>query len=236
MRTTIFGGCRRRAKTLPPMMALALVSLGIPSAGLAQNTNSGDIQGVVRDPSGAVIPGAHVAIRNVDTGVVKDLTTNNDGIYDAVSILPGNYQLTFDKPGFGQLVRNGVELTVGVISIDAQLTVGSAQQRVEVTEAAPLLNTENAQQGTVLESKSMQQLPNVGQSWGNFTKMLPGAAGSGTGVAVNGNMPYYTNFLADGANVSLPHSANVDTMVFEDVAKSRLPHPHSPPSTESEEP
>ena len=69
----------------------------------------------------------------------------------------------------------------------------------------------------------MQQLPNVGQDWANFTRILPGAAGSGTGVAVNGNLPFYSNFLADGANVTLPHSANVDTMVFEDVAEVKMP-------------
>ncbi|MDQ2775967.1 MAG: TonB-dependent receptor, partial [Acidobacteriota bacterium] len=56
----------------------------------------------------------------------------------------------------------------------------------------------------------------------NFTRLLPGAAGSGAGVAVNGNMPYYSNFLADGANVSAPHSANFDANVFESVAEVQV--------------
>jgi hypothetical protein len=106
--------------------------------------------------------------------------------------------------------------------VDAHLTVGGTQQAIQVTEQAPLLQTENGEQSTTLQAQTMQVLPNVNQSWSNFTKLLPGAAGSGTGVAVNGNLPYYNNFLADGANVMLPHSANFDQMVFEDVAEVQM--------------
>jgi hypothetical protein len=190
--------------------------------GFAQNTNSGEIRGTVTDQSGATAPGVSVTILNVDTGVSKELTTNNAGIYDAVSILPGHYQLTFTKPGFEKLVRSGIDLTVGTTTVDAQLTVGGTQAEVQVTAEAPLLQTESGEQSTTLEAQTMQQLPNVNQSWTNFTKLLPGAAGSGTGVAVNGNLPYYNNFLADGANVMLPHSANFDQMVFEDVAEVQM--------------
>jgi hypothetical protein len=200
----------------------ALLVILLPAFTLAQNTNSGEIRGTVTDPTGASVPEVTVTILNTDTGVTKDLTTNNAGIYDAVSILPGNYQLTFVKPGFEKLVRTGVTLTVGTTTVDAQLTVGATQSEVEVTAEAPLLQTENGQQSTTLEAQTMQQLPNVNQSWSNFTKLLPGAAGSGTGVSVNGNMPYYNNFLADGANVMLPHSANFDQMVFEDVAEVQM--------------
>ncbi|MBV9669567.1 MAG: TonB-dependent receptor, partial [Acidobacteriales bacterium] len=188
----------------------------------AQNSNSGEIRGTVTDASGAAVPAVQVTILNTDTGVTRDLTTNDSGVYDAVSILPGNYQLTFNKPGFEKLVRSGVNLTANPITIDARLSVGAAQQEVQVTAEVPQLQTESGEQSTTLEAKSMQELPNVGQTWANFTRILPGAAGSGTGVAVNGNLPYYSNFLADGANVTLPHSANVDTMVFEDVAEVQM--------------
>ncbi len=69
----------------------------IAGFGLAQNTNSGDIRGIVTDATGAVIPGATVTILNVNTGVAKSLITNQAGLYDAVSILPGRYRLTFSK-------------------------------------------------------------------------------------------------------------------------------------------
>ena len=210
--------------SLPPVRGLWLACLLtlLPGFAFAQNTNSGEIRGTVTDPSGATVPGVTVMILNTDTGVSKDLTTNDAGIYDAVSVLPGNYQLIFIKPGFEKLVRSGINLTVGTTTVDAHLSVGGTQQQVVVTAEAPLLQTESAEQSTTLQAQTMQQLPNVNQSWANFTKLLPGAAGSGTGVSVNGNLPYYNNFLADGANVMLPHSANFDQMVFEDVAEVQM--------------
>ena len=204
------------------ILLLPLIFVSACGLAVAQNTNSGEIRGTVKDQSGAVVPGVSVTVLNVDTGVSKDLTSNDAGIYDAVSILPGNYQLTFSKAGFEKLVRSGIDLTVGLTTVDAQLTVGTAQQEVSVTAEAALLQTENGEQSTTLEAKTMQQLPNVNQNWTNFTKLLPGAAGSGEGVSVNGNLPFYSNFLADGANVSLPHSANFDQLVFEDVAEVQM--------------
>ncbi len=209
---------------LHPKLLLFILCLGlsIPVASSAQNTNSGDIRGNVTDPSGAAVPGVTVTIRNTDTGITRDLVTNDAGIYDAVSILPGNYELTFTRQGFDKLTRSGVSINVGTTTVNAQLTVGSTQQQVQVTAEAPLLQTDNAEQSTTLDAQTMQVLPNVNQSWSNFTKLLPGASGSGTGVSVNGNLPYYNNFLADGANVMLPHSANFDEMVFEDVAEVQM--------------
>lgn len=201
---------------------LAFLVFLFPWHAFGQNSNSGEIRGIVTDPTGSVVPDVNVTILNTDTGVSKQLRTNAAGIYDAVSILPGNYQITFDKSGFNKLVRSGINLTANPITIDAQLSVGTAQQEVSVTAEVPLLQTENGEQSTTLEAQTMQQLPNVNQSWANFTKLLPGAAGSGTGVAVNGNLPYFNNFLADGANVMLPHSANFDQMVFEDVAEVQM--------------
>ncbi|HVW87532.1 MAG TPA: carboxypeptidase-like regulatory domain-containing protein, partial [Bryobacteraceae bacterium] len=158
-----------------------------------------------------------MVVLDTDTGVSKQLSTNAAGIYDAVSILPGKYKITFSKGGFGTLVRDGIDLRVGAITVDAQLNVGTTSQQVEVTAEAPLLKTETGEQATSLQSESMAQLPQVGENWANFTKLLPGASGSGTGVAVNGNLPYYANFLADGGSTTLPHSANVDVSTFETV-------------------
>jgi len=158
-----------------------LVCLGLASVGFAQNSNSGEIRGVVTDPTGAAIPGVAVTILNTQTGVSRSLTTNEAGVYDAVAILPGSYQVTFNKEGFAKLVRSGINLTANAITIDTQLKVGTSQQEVQVNAETPLLQTESGAQSTTLESKNMQQLPNVGQDWGNFTRLLPGAAGSGTG-------------------------------------------------------
>lgn len=202
---------------------LAVITvLYLAVCGLAQNTNSGDIRGTVTDSSGAVVPGAKVTILNTNTGVTKELVTNGAGIYDAVSILPGNYKITFSKEGFQQLVRAGINLEVGALTVDAQLTVGAAAQQIEVSAEGTLLKTETGEQSTTLQAETMNELPNVGQSWANFTQLLPGASGSGTGIAINGNLPYYANFLADGASTTLPHSANVDVSIFESISEVQI--------------
>jgi hypothetical protein len=211
---------------------LAALSVGLGHSVFAQNTNSGDIRGTVTDATGAIVPGVTVTLLNSDTGITKELSTNSAGLYDAVSILPGHYTITFSKEGFQKVIRSGITLEVGAIGVDAQLSVGGTQQQIQVTGEAPLLKTENAEQSTDLQAKAMEGLPNVGQNWQNFVKLLPGATGtpaSGAGVvnpgvamSINGTLPYYSNFLADGASIRLPHSANTDTQISDAVAEVQI--------------
>jgi hypothetical protein len=214
------------------LACIVLLTLCMASVGLAQNTNSGDIRGTVTDSTGSVVPGVRVTILNTNTGVTKELVTNEAGIYDAVSILPGNYRIVFSKDGFNKMVRDGISLSVGVTTIDVQLTLGAVQQQIEIVAETPMLKTETGEQSVTLETQTMSEMPNVGQSWVNFMKLLPGASGApsanqgasnpGTGISVNGNMPYYANFLADGASTTLPHSANVDVSIFESVQEVQV--------------
>ena len=99
-------GKRRPADPGRPQVSRALLvaalSLCIAAAGFAQSTNSSDLRGTVTDSTGAVIPGAKVTIINTETGVVTDLTTNDAGIYDSVSIRPGKYKVTFSQRGLRQ--------------------------------------------------------------------------------------------------------------------------------------
>ena len=106
------------------MVVALILAIGMATSALAQNTNSGDIRGTVTDATGALVPGVNVTLLNTETGVVKELVTNSVGLYDAVSILPGRYRITFVESGFGEVVRDGIVLEVGAISVDAQLSVG----------------------------------------------------------------------------------------------------------------
>ncbi|MCU1298277.1 MAG: hypothetical protein JWO91_2555 [Acidobacteriaceae bacterium] len=212
--------------------------LGATGLGFAQNTNSGDIRGTATDSSGAVLPGVIVTVTNIDTGATKDMVTNNDGLYDTASILPGRYRITFTKEGFQKLVRGPITLQVGLITIDGPLKVGSVSEEVLVTTDVPLLKTEDAEQSTTFDSKTLVNLPQVGtngQNWGPFAQLLPGAAGApsqptaagtsgdpGIAIAVNGNLPFYDNFLQDGASTNLPISANVDIATFETISELKI--------------
>lgn len=152
------------------MVATIFLICRVGGPAFAQNTNAGEIRGTVIDSSGAVVPDARVAVLNADTGVTTTLITNSSGIYDAVSIVPGNYSLTFSKEGFKTLVRGGIVLRVEVLTVDAQLTLGSTTQQIEVSAQASLLQTESSEQSTALGSKTIAELPNVGLDWLNFTK------------------------------------------------------------------
>lgn len=214
------------------ILQVAMILIATSSLSFSQNSNSADIRGTVSDESGAVMPGVAVSILNLDTGIATQLTTNEAGIYDAVSIVSGKYQVTFTKQGFDKLVRAPVTLNVGVLTLNVQLRPGSTTETVIVTAEAPILKTETAEQSTTFEGKTLLALPNFGQNWANFTKLLPGASGApsasqgvsnpGTGISVNGNMPFYSNFLADGASTTLPHSSNVDVSIFETLAEVQI--------------
>ena len=216
---------RKTPRTALRALLVAAVLLCMAVVGFAQSTNSADLRGTVTDSTGAVIPGAKVVIVNTETGVTTDLTTNDAGIYDSVSIRPGKYRVTFSKEGFGKLVRESVTLDVGVLSIDAQLAVGSSQQEIQVTAEAPLLKTETGDQSETLRSTIMAQLPNIGQDWQSFEKVLPGfsnANNANGAMSINGNMPNYFNIMADGGSVMLPHSSNFDVAIFETVQEVQI--------------
>ncbi|MDR3738895.1 MAG: carboxypeptidase-like regulatory domain-containing protein [Terracidiphilus sp.] len=211
--------------TLRWLLLLLLVMSG-GSLAFAQSTNSGDIRGTVTDTTGAVVPGVKVTVLNVDTGVTKDYSTNQDGVYETSSIVAGNYTVTFSKTGFETYARGPFTLQVGLTSVNAQLKVGSETVQVIVNTDIPLLQTETGDQTSTLDQKSMQELPQIGQDWENFMILLPGTTGvpggsqgatnPGQVASSNGNLPY-SNVLADGASTTLSHSSNANPAIFETV-------------------
>src|SRR6266496_902116 len=198
-----------------PRRCLIVMCLAASVTGVSfgQNTNSGDIRGTVSDASGAAITGATVTVTNTDTGVVTKFVTNNEGLYDTNSILPGSYTISFSKEGFATLKRGPIPLQVGIVTVDANLKVGSSSEVVEVTSTAPLLKTEDAQVATTLSTRQLVDLPSVdpANGWTSLMKWLPGATstpGMGTnggggggdqnpGVdqAIAGTMPYFSSYL-----------------------------------------
>ena len=219
-----------RGLTVLAGIVLALVSF---QAAMAQATNAGDISGTVTDNTGAVIPGATVTVINNATGVSHDYTTNAAGIYDTNSIVAGDYKITFSKDGFTSLVHSSITVNVGQLQLNAQLAVGTVNTQVVVNSDVPLLNTESGALSATMSYETINQLPQVssiGQNWSSFNILQPGQAGApggaqgstgtgtsnGTMLSVNGNLPFST-VLADGAETTLPASANSDITVQEDI-------------------
>src|SRR5882757_9731763 len=230
----IYGGNAMKMRWSSTMFVV-LLAVGIIGTAFAQSTNSGDISGTVTDNTGAAVPGATVTVVNIDTGVSKTLVTNDSGVYDTSSIVAGTYKITFAKTGFSTLVRSSITIVVGNTTVNAQLSVGGVTQEVVVSTDVPLLKTENGEQSVTLSAQTLQALPQVGQDWTSFNILNPrssgvpmGAQGSlgtgtsnGTTLAVNGNLPFST-VLSDGAETTLPASANSDILTQETIQELQV--------------
>src|SRR6185437_13705598 len=124
------------------ILAGAFVSLTVPM--LAQ-TFYGSVLGTVTDSSGANIAGAKVTVTNSATSERHESTTGSDGGYRFVNLIPGTYHIDVEQTGFKRYSRDGIGVAVDAsVRIDVAMQLGDISQQVEVTSAAPLLQTENA--------------------------------------------------------------------------------------------
>ena len=195
---------------------LLLAAILFAPVAKAQNANTGEIKGSVMDPSAAVVPGATVSIKNVQTGVITPTTTNQSGLYDVPFLAPGNYTITFSKEGFRNFVREGVVLQIETLEISATLQVGTSTQEIVVNAGAPLIETETSDQHVDLTTQSVVTAPIVGTDWrAELTQLIPGVNnGGGTGqasgqsIGVNGTQSYNVNFLVDGSAGTAPRDYN----------------------------
>src|SRR5689334_8720195 len=212
------------------------LSTGLVYASLAwgQATNSADVTGSVTDPTGAVVPGVAVTIKDIDKNIEHLVATNDSGVYDTGPLVPtDHYLITFKKEGFTTMQRGPMILSAGVTGLNVQLTLGQSTQQVVVQEAgAPLLETTTAEISQTIPQETLAVLPQTGgiPDWQSFLTYLPGTRGNGTnnsnpgmgGVSVNGSMPF-SNALLDGASTSSPMSNNViNTPIFDTVAEVKM--------------
>ena len=148
--------------------------MAIPGA-WAQAT--GSILGTITDTSGAVIVGAKVVVTNVSTNVSRETMTNGAGYYQVDNLIPGEYALTVEMQGFKKAVRGKFELQVAQSArIDLSMEVGEVTQTVEITAAAPLLNTTDATVGQVVGVRETRELPLNGRNYLQLAALVPGTA------------------------------------------------------------
>ena len=143
-------------------------------AGSLFSQTLGTITGEVHDPSGASVAGVSVTVRNTATNGIRVATTNEQGVYNVPALVPGMYEVKAEKPGFKVATRGNIELQVQQTArIDFGLEVGQVSEVVEVSGAAPLLTTENATVGTVIEQKRITDLPLNGRNFLSLVALSP---------------------------------------------------------------
>ncbi len=194
----------------PVLVALLLAALPVPA--LAQ-VDRATLTGVVRDPSGAVVPAATIAITNDATGIRRSTTTSADGAFLVVDLAPGEYLVETSATGF-QTYAQLVQLSTGQRGrLDVSLAAGGVNETVQVQAATPLLETQAAALGTVVSRTEIANLPLAIRNWDDLLFTIPGVQGdryteqTGTtnagrtgGVSIHGNRSLQNNFLLDGVD------------------------------------
>jgi hypothetical protein len=152
-----------------------LMLASVPAPVVAQ-MNTGVILGAITDPSGAAIPGAAVTITNEGTQISQKAVTDSAGNYQVPYLIPGMYQVTVEKEGFKMITRTGITLEVDQKArVDMAMQVGAVTQSVEVTGGAPLVKTESAEQGQVINSQQMVSLPLEVRNFAQFVALNTGS-------------------------------------------------------------
>src|SRR2546422_220021 len=134
----------------------------------------GEITGTVTDPTGAVVTRAAITVTNLATNQTRQMLTSETGNYTVPFLQPGVYSVRAQGPGFKAATRSRVELQVGdTARVDFNMELGAVTDAVEVQGGAPLLTTENAAVGTVIENKRIVELPLNGRNYLQMIALSP---------------------------------------------------------------
>ena len=190
-----------------------MLLLGIVSVPLSAQLDRGTVTGVITDPSGAVIPGVQISIRNTATSATYRSSSNEAGQYTVPNLPVGDYQLIFDSSGFKKLIRSGVAVGVGaVLRVDVQMQLGATADSVEVTAELPRLQTDTPEVGTTLSNRSLVDLPltfaNGRRPEAFAYAVTPGVQGTTQLSHINGSTAYSKEMLVDGASVTVNQSGD----------------------------
>jgi len=205
-------GCVRICKTAFAVCLTAMLLL--LGTGTAAQTFRGTILGTVTDSSGAAIAGAAVAVKNVNTGLSRTVTTSEDGTYSVPELPIGTYSVTVEKSGFKLGAVTGIQVEVSSeVRADIALQPGDVAQRIEVrAEELPQVESTSNVLGGIVESKVVTNLPVNGRDYQKLIFLVPGVTGSPDQItdspgsygvfSVNGARGRSNNFLLDGTDMN----------------------------------
>ncbi len=196
-------------------MALFVVLAVAATSEVFGQSTTGTIQGAVRDEQQAVIPGATVTIRNIDTNLVRSVVTGSDGDFRFSNLPVGNYELTAELAGFGKYTQSGIRLLLNQDAVaEVTLRPAGVAETVTVQADTPLLNTTNAEVGVRFDSRRISELPlgnsrdifNLALSAAGVSQLGSGQTGFSNGVnfAVNGARLRSNNIMLDGQDSNDP--------------------------------
>jgi hypothetical protein len=200
-----------------PILACALFLSLSATCSMAQ-VSGGTVQGIVSDPTGAVIPGAKVNITNIATGVTRTVTSDQQGLYSAPNLIPGQYRVKSSIKGFATVESKPASLNVGgQLIVNLVTHVGSTSETVQVTGAIPNIETTSSTVSGLVNGSKVRELPLNARDWTQLAALEPGVStvktqvalnsgkgqrGFGAQMTVSGGRPQQNNYRLDGISIN----------------------------------
>jgi hypothetical protein len=202
--------------------AIAVLILILSSAAVDPvhaQVSGATLSGTVTDGSGALLTNVQVSVKNTGTRVNRETVVDSAGFYSVPNLLPGDYEVTFSAPGFKTALRNGITLTVGLQQVlDISLQLGETTQRIEVSGAPPSVEASSSSLDSVVNSRTVVDLPLNGRDWTSLAVLQPGVdavltqqpngvtasranRGFGAQLTVSGTRPQLNNYRLDGISI-----------------------------------
>src|SRR5256886_414148 len=202
MQNVTFSFCSICLKSLG-IGLLVILAMALPTLSQTQIT-TGTIQGTVTDANGAIVPGASVEIKNLDTNLTRTLTTDEGGRFVALALPPGPYSLTVTKQGFATAVAEKLDLTVGqALNLPVAMKISQVQERVTIT-ATPTVDTVKTESSTTLNETTVNQTPILGRKFEDLLTLTPGVSivqgPDGDEITFAGQRGVFNNVSLDGGD------------------------------------
>jgi len=197
-----------RSSSLRSVLALLLILLS-PSLFAQSQATTGVIEGTVTDPSGAVLPGVTVTMKNTATNYVVTQVTDGGGRFRGVLLPLGPYEVSALLDGFAPQLIKGINLGVGQTrTLEVTMAQAAMSEQLVVTADAPLIETARTEGATRLSDEAVSDLPNNGRNFLDLTKLTPGVTivqgPDGDELSINGQKGISNNISVDGADFNNP--------------------------------
>jgi Carboxypeptidase regulatory-like domain/TonB dependent receptor len=194
------------ARVLIRVVGAALLLVWTSGTPFAAQTSFGYVEGRVTDSTGGLLPGATVTVTNTRTGASVTAVTNDQGLYRAANLNPGEYTIRVELAGFGTAVRERVVVAVGErLDVPFRLGVQTVEESITVTADSPLVNTQTPEIAATIEARKVLELPVNSRDFSRLALFSPAAKVSSSGVATlafNGTDIAQNNFLLDGTDAT----------------------------------
>src|SRR5882762_2664793 len=185
-------------------VCLFIILVGAQLLHAQTQITTGTIQGTVTDTNGAIVPGANVEIKNLDTNLSRTLTTDDGGRFVALAMPPGPYSVTVSKQGFATAVAESLDLTVGqALNLPVAMKISQVQERVTIT-ATPTVDTVKTESSTTLNETTVSMTPILGRKFEDLLTLTPGVSivqgPDGDEITFAGQRGVFNNVSLDGGD------------------------------------